>query len=142
LVQADGIAASRFNLEERDDRAGPAGGRGGLAAAPLAVPACHAAAATLTRRWRPPRTATRRVRARRDLARLREEDGQQGRGGLAAAAGRYLNEPWVFVIGPDGKISTRLDNVATQAELQAALQRLPAPDQESSGANRPTALQE
>lgn len=37
-----------------------------------------------------------------------------------------LNEPWVFVIGPDGKIAARLDNVATKAEVQAALQRLPA----------------
>jgi hypothetical protein len=36
-----------------------------------------------------------------------------------------LREPWVFVIGPDGKIAARFDNVAARAEVQAALRRLP-----------------
>ncbi len=33
-------------------------------------------------------------------------------------------EPWVYVIGADGKIAARYDNVVTQSELEAALQRL------------------
>lgn len=37
-----------------------------------------------------------------------------------------LNEPWVFVIGPDGRIAARFDNVATKAEVEAALKRLSA----------------
>lgn len=36
-----------------------------------------------------------------------------------------LHEPWVFVIGPDGRITARFDNVASSAELEAALERLP-----------------
>jgi hypothetical protein len=36
-----------------------------------------------------------------------------------------LHEPWVFVIGPDGKIVARFDNVAAKAEVEAALERLP-----------------
>ena len=36
-----------------------------------------------------------------------------------------LHEPWVFVIGPDGKITARFDNVASSADLEAALERLP-----------------
>jgi hypothetical protein len=36
-----------------------------------------------------------------------------------------LQEPWVFVIGPDGKIAARLDNLATAPELEAALKGLP-----------------
>jgi peroxiredoxin len=31
----------------------------------------------------------------------------------------------VFVIGPDGKIVARFDNVAAKAEVEAALERLP-----------------
>ena len=31
-----------------------------------------------------------------------------------------LNEPWVFVVGPDGRIVERFDNVVTDAELEAA----------------------
>jgi peroxiredoxin len=31
----------------------------------------------------------------------------------------------VFVIGPDGEIVARFDNVASEAEIEAALQRLP-----------------
>ena len=36
-----------------------------------------------------------------------------------------LNEPWVFVVGGDGIITARLDNVATRAELEPLLQALP-----------------
>lgn len=34
-------------------------------------------------------------------------------------------EPWVYVIGADGKIVLRLDNVATRAEIEPFLQHLP-----------------
>jgi hypothetical protein len=33
-------------------------------------------------------------------------------------------EPWVFLIGPDGKITGRWDNVATRGEVEAALKAL------------------
>ena len=36
-----------------------------------------------------------------------------------------LNEPWVFVIGADGRVAARFDNVATREELEPILQRLP-----------------
>jgi hypothetical protein len=36
-----------------------------------------------------------------------------------------LNEPWVFVIGADGKITARFDNVATADELTPLLDKLP-----------------
>lgn len=36
-----------------------------------------------------------------------------------------LNEPWVFVIGSDGRITARFDNVTTRAELEPLLQSLP-----------------
>ena len=36
-----------------------------------------------------------------------------------------LNEPWVFVIGADGTITHRFDNVATREEIEPILQRLP-----------------
>jgi len=36
-----------------------------------------------------------------------------------------LNEPWVFVIGADGKIIARFDNVTTRDELEPFLLRLP-----------------
>lgn len=36
-----------------------------------------------------------------------------------------LNEPWIFVLGADGKVIARFDNVATQAELEPILQALP-----------------
>ncbi len=36
-----------------------------------------------------------------------------------------LNEPWVFLIGADGKIAARWDNVVTQAEVEPYLQKLP-----------------
>jgi hypothetical protein len=37
-----------------------------------------------------------------------------------------LNEPWVFVIGADGVITHRFDNVATAGELEPILRALPA----------------
>lgn len=40
--------------------------------------------------------------------------------------GKELHEPWVFVIGPNGKITARFDNVATKAEIEGALKGLPA----------------
>lgn len=40
--------------------------------------------------------------------------------------GQDITEPWVFLIGADGKIAARLDNVATKGELEPLLQRLPA----------------
>ena len=36
-----------------------------------------------------------------------------------------LNEPWVFLIGADGRITARWDNVATRGEVEPLLQRLP-----------------
>jgi hypothetical protein len=36
-----------------------------------------------------------------------------------------LNEPWVFLIGADGKIAARWDNVVTRAEIEPSLQALP-----------------
>ncbi len=36
-----------------------------------------------------------------------------------------LNEPWVFVIGADGRITARFDNVVTRGELEPLLQALP-----------------
>ena len=36
-----------------------------------------------------------------------------------------LNEPWVFVIGADGKIAARFDNVTTRDELEPLLRQLP-----------------
>jgi hypothetical protein len=35
------------------------------------------------------------------------------------------NEPWVFLVGPDGTITHRWDNVLDVAELRAALEQLP-----------------
>ncbi|MGH9013025.1 MAG: hypothetical protein ACRDZ1_03675 [Acidimicrobiia bacterium] len=37
---------------------------------------------------------------------------------------RDLREPWVFVVGADGTIAERFDNVASEDELRAAAQRL------------------
>lgn len=42
------------------------------------------------------------------------------------ARGKNINEPWVFLIGADGKIRVRLDNVATRTEIEPLLQALPA----------------
>lgn len=36
-----------------------------------------------------------------------------------------LNEPWVFVIGADGRIAERLDNVVTRDEIEPLLRALP-----------------
>lgn len=36
-----------------------------------------------------------------------------------------LNEPWVFVIGADGRISARFDNVVTRGELDPIIRALP-----------------
>lgn len=39
--------------------------------------------------------------------------------------GEDLREPWVFLIGADGKIAGRWDNVATREEIEPLLRRLP-----------------
>ena len=39
--------------------------------------------------------------------------------------GAVATEPWVFLIGTDGKITARFDNIATRAELEPLLQKLP-----------------
>jgi hypothetical protein len=36
-----------------------------------------------------------------------------------------LNEPWVFLIGSDGKIAARWDNVSTMGEIEPMLAKLP-----------------
>ena len=36
-----------------------------------------------------------------------------------------LNEPWIFLIGADGKIAARWDNVVTRAEVEPSLRQLP-----------------
>lgn len=53
---------------------------------------------------------------------------------LAKAAAEWIyppgaegaNEPWVFLVGGDGKVLQRWDNVASETELSAAIQQLPA----------------
>ncbi len=40
--------------------------------------------------------------------------------------GDDIHEPWVFLIGADGKIIERWDNVATDAEMQAAIDQVTA----------------
>ena len=37
-----------------------------------------------------------------------------------------LQEPWVFVIGADGKVTARFDNVVTRGELEPLVRALPA----------------
>jgi len=39
--------------------------------------------------------------------------------------GEQLNEPWVFVIGADGRITARFDNVVTRGELEPLIKALP-----------------
>jgi hypothetical protein len=41
------------------------------------------------------------------------------------ARGEDINEPWVFVIGADGKVSARFDNIVTKGDLEPLLQALP-----------------
>lgn len=41
------------------------------------------------------------------------------------ARGEDINEPWVFLIGADGKIVARWDNIATRGEIEPLLQKLP-----------------
>jgi hypothetical protein len=36
-----------------------------------------------------------------------------------------LNEPWVFVVGAEGRITARFDNVVTRGELEPLIQALP-----------------
>lgn len=36
-----------------------------------------------------------------------------------------LREPWVFLIGADGRIGARWDNVATRGEIEPLLNQLP-----------------
>jgi hypothetical protein len=38
-----------------------------------------------------------------------------------------LNEPWAFLIGADGKVAARWDNVFVEDELRDELDRLPSP---------------
>ena len=40
-------------------------------------------------------------------------------------SGEDAREPWVFLIGGDGKITARFDNIVTRAELEPLLQKLP-----------------
>jgi hypothetical protein len=41
------------------------------------------------------------------------------------AKGEDINEPWVFLIGADGKIAARFDNIVSKTALEALLQKLP-----------------
>jgi len=43
---------------------------------------------------------------------------------IARTPSQDINEPWVFVIGSDGKITARFDNVVTRSELEPLLQKL------------------
>ena len=44
---------------------------------------------------------------------------------IARTPDQDINEPWVFLIGADGKIAARFDNVVTRSELEPLLQKLP-----------------
>ena len=50
---------------------------------------------------------------------------------LNAAAAEWIGtdenvrEPWVFVIGADGKVAARFDNIASRGEIEPLLQKLP-----------------
>ncbi len=46
---------------------------------------------------------------------------------IAPTGTEDAREPWVFTVGRDGRIVERFDNVATDAELEAAVQRLLRP---------------
>ena len=41
------------------------------------------------------------------------------------AKGSSINEPWVFLIGADGKVAARFDNIVTQGDLEPLLEKLP-----------------
>jgi len=41
------------------------------------------------------------------------------------AKGEDINEPWVFLIGSDGKVAARFDNIVTREALEGLLQKLP-----------------
>lgn len=41
------------------------------------------------------------------------------------AKGEDVNEPWVFVVGADGKIAARFDNIVSRQALEAVVQQLP-----------------
>lgn len=41
------------------------------------------------------------------------------------AKGEDINEPWVFLIGADGTVAARFDNIATRGDLEPLLQKLP-----------------
>lgn len=41
------------------------------------------------------------------------------------AQGKATNEPWVFLVGADGKITHRWDNVAARSDIEPLLQDLP-----------------
>lgn len=41
------------------------------------------------------------------------------------AKGGDINEPWVFLIGSDGKVAARYDNIASREAVEAFLQKLP-----------------
>jgi hypothetical protein len=41
------------------------------------------------------------------------------------AAGENVNEPWVFLIGSDGKVAARYDNIASREAVETFLQKLP-----------------
>jgi hypothetical protein len=41
------------------------------------------------------------------------------------AKGEDINEPWVFLIGADGKVAARFDNIVSREALEALLQKLP-----------------
>ena len=38
-----------------------------------------------------------------------------------------LSEPWLFVIGADGKVATRFEGLVADEELERALQQVLAP---------------
>jgi len=44
---------------------------------------------------------------------------------IARTPDQDINEPWVWLIGPDGKIQARFDNVVSRSELEPLLQKLP-----------------
>jgi hypothetical protein len=44
----------------------------------------------------------------------------------AGSGGEGANEPWTYLVGRDGRIAARWDNVATEAEMVAAIERATA----------------